>query len=110
MILRHLSGLQDNYDKLRKRRESIEIELKAVKEKVFLTDCLQLLKQRREWQYYFHLKRGLNLINDSIQIQQPAYERIPNLLKSALADITRSSVNLSNAEAAAEETNTKVFS
>ena len=107
-IQRKLAGLKDRHIELRNKRDTMEIEVKTVKEKMFLIECFKLLKQRREWQYYFHLKQALNLIDDSIKSKQVACKRLTNVLKSTITDVEESSVNMNNAKAAAKETNEKV--
>jgi chromosome segregation ATPase len=110
VIQRKLVGLKDRLVEMRSKQHAMEIEVKTVYEKRSLINCLKLIKQRREWQIYFHLKQAVNLINDAIQSKRNASKKLIGILKSTLAEVKSSSVDVEKAKEKASETNIKVTS
>ncbi len=80
------------------KRDSMESEARMIREKQFLIECLKLLKQRRAWQFYFHIKQTIAVVDGVLADQQKVHKSLVDILKRTLA-----SVDGTNAGVAAQD-------
>lgn len=70
--------------------------------------CLELLKQRKEWQFYFHLMQISNMIDDEMKSKESTMAKLSEIFKGMIADVRESSTKVLNAKSIAKETSDKV--
>lgn len=90
MVRKKIETLKHNLNEATNKRDSMEAEAKMIKEKQFLIECLRLLKQRRAWQFYFHLKQTSNIIDGVLAEKQTVFKNMAKVLKGTEANIQAS--------------------
>lgn len=95
-VKKKIKNMKNELAEIISKRDSMEVEARMIKEKQFLIECLRLLKQRRAWQIYFHLKQTINIIDDLLIKKQSTYQNVVQILKETLSDIQASNANVMN--------------
>lgn len=109
IVRQKLITLKNDFNQAIVKKDSMELEAKAIKEKDFLIECLKLLKQRKIWQYYFHMKQAVNIVNDLLKSKLVVYQNMRDVLKRTMNEIQTSYTNVNNARVVSKKTNDQLM-
>lgn len=105
IVRKKIESLKHDLIEASNKRDGMEAEAKMIKEKQFLIECLRLLKQRRAWQFYFHLRQTVNVIDGVLAEKQTVFKNMTIVLKRIEGDIQASEDKVKVVKAEVKEMN-----